>query len=47
MTRILLWQQSQEAVTTREVAEADAKDVAGTAQGVAKDPEAAARNAVK
>lgn len=47
VTRILMWQRSQEAVSAGQVAEKDAKEVADTAKGIAKNPEGAAKNAVK
>ncbi|KAK4694434.1 hypothetical protein P7C71_g3147, partial [Lecanoromycetidae sp. Uapishka_2] len=47
VTRILLWQRSQEASSAGEVVEKDAKGAADTVKGIAKNPEAAAKNATK
>lgn len=47
VTRILMWQRSHEAVSAGEVAEKDAKEVADTVKGIAKDPEGAAERAVR
>ena len=47
VTRILLWQQSQKGATAGEVAEADAKEISGTAKGIAQDPEGAAKKAIR
>ena len=47
MTRIFLWQQSQKKATAGQVVGKDAKEVAGTAKGIAEDPEGAAKNAVQ
>ncbi len=47
VTRILLWQRSQEAASAGKVAEKDAREVADTAKGIAKNPVGAAKNAVK
>ncbi len=47
VTRILMYQRSQEAASAGQVAERDAKDVANTVKGIATDPEGAAQKAVK
>ena len=43
--RIFLYQRSIEGKTAEQIAEEDAKNLAGTAKGVAKDPEGAAQKA--
>jgi hypothetical protein len=43
VTRILLYQRSQKTGSVEKAVEKDAKDVADTAKGVAKDPERAVR----
>lgn len=43
VTRILLYQSSQKTGSVEKAVEKDAKDVADTAKGVAKDPERAVR----
>ena len=45
LTRIFLYQRSIEGKSAEQIAEEDAKNLAGTAEGVAKDPEGAARKA--
>lgn len=47
VTRILLYQRSQEASSAGQVARKDAKDGANTVKGIATDPEGAAQKAVK
>lgn len=47
VTRILMYQRSQEGKTIGQIAEEDAKDVADTAKGVARNPEGAAEKAIK
>lgn len=46
VTRIMLYEQSVKNASVGQIAEKDAKDVAGTARGVAEDPEGAAKKAV-
>ncbi len=43
VTRILMYQSSQKTGSVEKAVEKDAKDVADTAKGVAKDPQRAAR----
>ena len=45
VSRIYLYQRSIEGKSPEQIAEEDAKNLAGTAEGVAKDPEGAARKA--
>lgn len=47
VTRILMYQRSQQAASARQIAEKDAKDVANTVKGIATDPEGAVHKAVK
>ncbi|KAL8808515.1 MAG: hypothetical protein Q9182_000066 [Xanthomendoza sp. 2 TL-2023] len=47
VTRILRWQQSVKNGTVAEVAQESAEDAAGTAKGIAQNPEAAAKSAVQ
>ncbi|CAF9911442.1 Mitochondrial pyruvate carrier 2 [Imshaugia aleurites] len=47
VTRILLYQRSQEAASAGQIVEKDAKDVANTVKGITTDPEGAAQKAVK
>ena len=47
VTRILLYQRSQEAASAGQIAQKDTKDVANTVKGIATDPEGAAQKAVK
>lgn len=47
VTRILMYQRSQEAASAGQIAEKDAKDVANTVKGIAANPEGAAQKAVK
>lgn len=42
-----MWQRSQEGASAGEVLEKDAKDVADTVKGIAKNTDGAAKNAVK
>lgn len=42
-----MYQRSQDAVSAGQIAEKDAKEVANTVQGIARDPEGAAQKAVK
>ena len=45
VSRIFLYQKSIEGKTTEQIAEENAKNLAGTAEGVARDPEGAAQKA--
>ena len=47
VTRILMYQRSQEAASAGQIAEKDAKDVASTVKGIVSDPEGAAQKAEK
>ncbi|KAL8953029.1 MAG: hypothetical protein Q9222_001079 [Ikaeria aurantiellina] len=46
VTRILIWQKQVKDGTVSEVAQEDAKDVTQTAEGIIKNPEAAAKSAI-
>ncbi len=45
VTRIYFYQRSIEGKSPEQIAEEDAKNLAGTAEGIAKNPEAAAQKA--
>lgn len=47
MTRILMYQRSQEAASAGQIAEKDAKEVANTAKGIVANPEGAVQKAGK
>ena len=47
VTRILLYQRSQEAASAGQIAQKDAKDGVNTVKGITTDPEGAAQKAVK
>ena len=47
VTRILMWQKSQEGISAGKVAEQDAKDITNTVGAIAKGPEGAAKGAIK
>lgn len=46
VTRILMYQRSQQGKMGGEIVEEDAKDVADIAKGIAKNPEGATKNAL-
>ncbi|KAL2050372.1 hypothetical protein ABVK25_009344 [Lepraria finkii] len=46
VTRIMMYQKSIEGLSAEEIVEKNAKEVANTAKGIAKDPEGAANKAV-
>ena len=47
VTRILMYQRSQENVSTGQITERNVTDIANTAKGIATNPEGAAQKAVK
>ena len=47
VTRILMYQRSQEAASAGQIAEKDAKEVANTAKGIVANPEGAVQKAGK
>ena len=47
VTRILMYQRSQDATSAGHIAKTDAKDAAKTVKSIATDPEGAAQQAVK